>query len=52
MTHRDEIESAIREWGGRDRAELPKHLESCRSSGVQHVSRRSVVKNFGTQEKG
>ena len=26
MTHRDQIESAIREWGGRDRAELPKHL--------------------------
>jgi hypothetical protein len=26
MTHRDQIESAIREWGGRDRAELPQHL--------------------------
>jgi hypothetical protein len=26
VTHRDQIESAIREWGGRDRAELPKHL--------------------------
>jgi hypothetical protein len=28
MTHRDQIESAIREWGGRDRAELPKHLRN------------------------
>jgi hypothetical protein len=26
MTHRDQIESAIRERGGSDRAELPKHL--------------------------
>jgi hypothetical protein len=27
MTHRDQIESAIREWGGRDRAE-PQHLRN------------------------
>jgi hypothetical protein len=26
MTHRDQIERAIRECGGRDRAELPTHL--------------------------
>ena len=28
MTHRDEIECAIGEWGGRDRGELPKHLRN------------------------
>jgi hypothetical protein len=28
MTHRDQIESALRGWGGRDRAELPKHLRN------------------------
>jgi hypothetical protein len=31
MTHRDQIESAIREWGGRDGAELPKHLRNPQS---------------------
>jgi hypothetical protein len=31
MTHRDQIESAIREWGGRDRSELPKHLRNPQS---------------------
>ena len=28
MTHRDQIDSAIREWGGRDCSELPKHLRN------------------------
>jgi hypothetical protein len=28
MTHRDQIESAIREWGGRARGELPNHLRN------------------------
>ena len=28
MTHRDQIESAIREWCGRHCAELPRHLLS------------------------
>jgi hypothetical protein len=28
MTHRDQIEGAIKEWGGRDRAELPKYLRN------------------------
>jgi hypothetical protein len=28
LTHRDQIESAIREWGDRDSAELPNHLRN------------------------
>ena len=31
MTHRDQIESAVREWGGPDRSELPKHLRNPQS---------------------
>jgi hypothetical protein len=31
MTHRDQIESAIKDWGGRDRAELPNHLRNPQS---------------------
>jgi hypothetical protein len=39
MTHRDQIESAIREWGGRDRAELPKYRPH--ASKVARSGRRS-----------
>ena len=46
MTHRDQIESAIREWGGRDRAELPKRL---RNPQNEHEFALAMVPTVGVE---